>query len=58
VAVAILAARMLEFEWDPEKDRSNQEKHGVSFAEASSVFGDLSPEPFLIRGSSKGSTVS
>jgi len=30
----------VEFEWDPEKDRSNQLKHGLSFAEACSVFGD------------------
>ena len=30
----------VDFEWDPEKDRMNQEKHGVSFAEASTVFGD------------------
>jgi len=31
---------MLDFEWDPEKDRSNQEKHGIAFEEASTVFGD------------------
>jgi uncharacterized protein len=30
----------VEFEWDPEKDRINLEKHGVSFAEASTVFLD------------------
>lgn len=30
----------VEFEWDPEKDRGNQEKHGISFGEAMSVFGD------------------
>jgi len=30
----------VEYEWDPEKDRANQEKHGVSFAEASTVFLD------------------
>ncbi|MEK6372690.1 MAG: BrnT family toxin [Acidobacteriota bacterium] len=30
----------MEFEWDPEKDRINQEKHGVSFAEGSTAFGD------------------
>ena len=30
----------VEFEWDPEKDRSNREKHSVSFAEARTVFGD------------------
>jgi uncharacterized DUF497 family protein len=30
----------LEFDWDNEKARSNDRKHGVSFAEASTVFGD------------------
>jgi uncharacterized protein len=30
----------VEYEWDPEKDRSNREKHGVSFTEASTVFLD------------------
>ena len=29
-----------EYEWDPEKDRVNREKHGFSFAEASTVFLD------------------
>jgi uncharacterized protein len=29
-----------EFEWDPIKAVSNQEKHGVSFAEAATVFFD------------------
>ncbi|MGA2973946.1 MAG: BrnT family toxin [Spirochaetia bacterium] len=24
----------MDFEWDPLKDRENQQKHGVSFAEA------------------------
>jgi uncharacterized DUF497 family protein len=28
------------FEWDPEKAASNQATHGVSFDEASTVFGD------------------
>ena len=28
------------FEWDPSKDRSNQEKHGVSFKEAATIFYD------------------
>jgi uncharacterized protein len=27
-------------EWDSDKDRSNQSKHGVSFAEAQEVFND------------------
>ena len=30
----------LIFEWDTEKDSSNQKKHGVSFSEASEVFSD------------------
>jgi uncharacterized DUF497 family protein len=29
-----------EFEWDPNKAESNLRKHGVTFAEASSVFDD------------------
>ncbi len=28
----------MQFEWDPEKDRANQAKHGVSFEEASELF--------------------
>ena len=28
------------FEWDPEKAEANERKHGVSFGEASTVFGD------------------
>ncbi len=31
---------MIKFEWDPVKDKKNQEKHGVSFEEAKSVFYD------------------
>ncbi len=30
----------MQFEWDPEKARANEAKHGVSFLEASEVFGD------------------
>lgn len=30
----------LIFEWDPKKARRNLEKHGISFEEASTVFGD------------------
>lgn len=30
----------MQFEWDPAKDRQNQAKHGVSFGEAETVFGD------------------
>ena len=29
------------FEWDPEKARENERKHGVSFPEATTAFGDL-----------------
>jgi hypothetical protein len=31
---------MLKFEWDDAKAQSNLAKHGVSFEEAASVFGD------------------
>ena len=31
---------MLIFEWDAEKARENEQKHGVSFPEASEVFAD------------------
>ena len=31
---------MLTFEWDHDKAKRNLRKHGVSFAEASTVFGD------------------
>ena len=30
----------MDFEWDPEKDQSNQRKHDVTFLEASTVLGD------------------
>jgi len=30
----------VQFEWDPDKAASNLDKHGVSFDEATSVFGD------------------
>ena len=28
----------MRFEWDPDKDRANQAKHGVSFDEAKALF--------------------
>jgi uncharacterized protein len=31
---------VLVFEWDPEKARENEQKHGVIFLEASEVFDD------------------
>jgi uncharacterized DUF497 family protein len=30
----------LVFEWDSRKDRANRKKHGVSFSEAMTIFGD------------------
>ena len=30
----------MEFVWDPQKERENIRKHGVSFQEATTVFGD------------------
>jgi uncharacterized protein len=30
----------MEFEWDPKKSHDNFKKHGVSFHEASTIFGD------------------
>jgi uncharacterized protein len=30
----------LQFEWDPRKAAANLRKHGVDFAEATTVFGD------------------
>jgi uncharacterized DUF497 family protein len=31
---------VIEYEWDPEKAEENKRKHGVSFHEAATVFGD------------------
>lgn len=31
----------MKFEWDPTKDNINVRKHGVSFEEACTVFGDF-----------------
>ena len=30
----------MEFEWNPSKEQSNVEKHGVDFTEAATVLGD------------------
>ena len=30
----------MEFEWDPRKSDANLKKHGISFHEASTIFGD------------------
>jgi uncharacterized DUF497 family protein len=51
----------MRFTWDPEKAASNLRKHGVSFREASTVFGDplaamvvdaLDPERAILVGQS------
>ena len=31
---------MIRFEWDPNKERINRQKHGITFAEAQTVFYD------------------
>ena len=36
----------MRFEWDPDKDKKNVRKHGVSFQEAASVFYD----PLAVSG--------
>ena len=33
-------AKGLKFEWDPRKAQINLQKHGISFEEAATVFGD------------------
>ena len=30
----------MKFEWDPAKDRRNQDRHGLGFEEAATLFGD------------------
>jgi uncharacterized protein len=58
--------RHVEFEWEPDKAAENLRKHGVSFKEASTVFGDhlgvaardpdhsIGEERFILVGSSVG----
>ena len=36
----------MELEWDEEKNAANVQKHGVSFEEASTVFGDPLSDTF------------
>lgn len=42
-----------EFEWDDEKELINQDKHGVSFTEASKAFEDPDRLIFLDKRHSK-----
>ena len=49
------------FDWDPKKAESNQEKHGVSFPDAASVFLDpmawTFPDPDHSRGEERFITI-
>jgi uncharacterized protein len=36
----------LRFVWDDEKDQANRKKHGVSFEEATTIFGNFPLEVF------------
>ncbi len=51
---------MLKFEWDDAKAQANLVKHGVSFEEAASVFGDplalTFPDPDHSIGEKRGLT--
>lgn len=51
----------MQFAWDPRKASTNVAKHGVSFAEASTVFGDplaiTYPDPDHSRGERRFLTV-
>ena len=51
----------MKFEWDANKERANIEKHGVSFAEASTVFGDplaaTIPDPDHSEGETRVVTI-
>ena len=51
----------MKFTWDPRKDRENQRKHGVSFQEATTVFGDplagTIPDPDHSQGEARFLTV-
>ncbi len=43
----------MEFEWDTDKARGNLAKHGVSFQEAATIFGDPLALTFLDPDHSK-----
>ena len=40
-------SRKTDFQWDPEKDEANQDKHGVSFALAQFAF--LDPQRIILE---------
>jgi uncharacterized DUF497 family protein len=51
----------MRFEWDERKERANRKKHGVSFQEATTVFGDplaaTIPDPDHSRGEPRFVTI-
>ena len=51
----------MKFEWDPEKSRENQEKHGVSFEEALSLWDgnylEVSHIAYALDGESREATM-
>ncbi len=51
----------LQFEWDDKKAQSNKRKHGITFGEASTIFGDpLSitiPDPAHLIGEDRFITI-
>jgi len=51
----------LRFEWDPSKADSNFQRHGVSFDEAKTVFGDrlarTDPDPDHSEGEQRFTTI-
>jgi uncharacterized protein len=51
----------MKFEWDDRKELANQRKHGVSFQEAATVFGDplaaTIPDPDHSQGESRFLTI-
>lgn len=44
----------MEFEWNPDKADANEQKHKVSFLEASEVFGDMLSSAVLDPDASEG----
>jgi uncharacterized DUF497 family protein len=51
----------VKFEWDPDKAAKNLQKHGISFEDAASVFGDpfagTIPDPLHSTGEARFATI-
>ena len=51
----------MKFEWDANKERANIDKHGISFADATAVFGDplaaTIPDPDHSEGETRVVTI-